>query len=125
LGAVTAVIQGAADVAPIDAYALRLLQRYRPELTSRVRIVGCTSPTPIPPLVASGSGADALRSAFQEAHRDAALRSLMDQLLLQRFTLPDPKSYGILRERFETAAHYWSQHRFADTIPAAFVTNHR
>jgi hypothetical protein len=125
LGALTAVVQGAADVAPIDSYALRLLQRYRPELTCQVRIVGQTSPTPIPPLVASNSGVDALRSAFLEAHRDAAMRSLMDKLLLQRFTLPDPASYAVLRDGFEAATHYWRAHRFAATIPSAFVTKRR
>ncbi len=35
LGAVSAVIRGTADVAPIDSYAFCLLQRYRPELTSQ------------------------------------------------------------------------------------------
>ncbi len=34
LGAVSAVIGGSADVAPIDSYAFCLLQKYRPELTS-------------------------------------------------------------------------------------------
>jgi ABC-type phosphate/phosphonate transport system substrate-binding protein len=125
LGALTAVVQGAADVAPIDSYALRLLQRYRRELTCQVRIVGQTSPTPIPPLVASDSAADALRSAFLDAHRHAAARSLMDKLLLQRFTLPDPKSYAVLRDGFEAATHYWRAHRFAATIPSAFVTKRR
>jgi ABC-type phosphate/phosphonate transport system substrate-binding protein len=31
LGALSAVIRGAADIAPIDAYAFRLLARYRPD----------------------------------------------------------------------------------------------
>ncbi len=125
LGALTAVVHGAADVAPLDSYALRLLQKYRPELTSQVRIVGRTSPTPIPPLVASDMDIDALRSAFLEAHQDASVRSLLDRLLLQRFTVPDPASYAVLRDRFEAATRYWSIHRFATTIPPAFVTNHR
>jgi ABC-type phosphate/phosphonate transport system substrate-binding protein len=125
LGALSAVVQGAADVAPIDSYALRLVQKYRPELTSQVRIVGQTSPTPIPPLVASNTDVGTLRSAFLEAHQDATMRSLMDELLLQRFTLPDPKSYAILRDRFEAATRYWRAHRFAAAIPSAFVTNPR
>jgi hypothetical protein len=53
LGALTAVIDRAADLAPIDSYAFRLLQAYRPDLTSRVRIVARTATTPIPPLVGS------------------------------------------------------------------------
>ena len=57
LGALTAVVDGAADVAPIDSYALRLLELYRPELTSQVRVIAQTMPTPIPPLVASPEAA--------------------------------------------------------------------
>src|SRR3984893_14066280 len=37
VGALTAVADGAADIAPIDSYAFRLLRKYRPELASAVR----------------------------------------------------------------------------------------
>jgi len=141
LGALSAVIQGAADIAPIDSYALRLLQKYRPELTSQVRTVGQTARTPIPPLVASTPAAstlaasagnlDALRSAFLEAHqnvgqagleanRGASMKSVMEGLLLERFTRPDPSSYAVLRERFETATRYWRSRPFAAIIHPAF-----
>ncbi len=53
LGAVTAVLGGRADVAPIDAYAHRLLQRYRSDLTGQLRVVARTAPTAIPAFVAS------------------------------------------------------------------------
>src|SRR5882724_11130665 len=48
LGAMSAVAGGAADVAPIDSYAYCLLQRYRRDLTSRVRIIARTTRPPIP-----------------------------------------------------------------------------
>ena len=48
LGALRAVIDGAADVAPIDSYALRLLQSFRRDLTARIRVIGRTAATPIP-----------------------------------------------------------------------------
>ena len=38
LGAMSAVIEGAAEVAPIDSYAYCLLQKYRPDLTSQLRV---------------------------------------------------------------------------------------
>ena len=38
LGAVSAVVDGAADVAPVDSYAYCLLQKYRRDLTSQLRI---------------------------------------------------------------------------------------
>jgi ABC-type phosphate/phosphonate transport system substrate-binding protein len=122
LGALNAVVRGAADVAPIDSYALRLLREYRPDLTAQVRIVGSTVPTPIPPLVASCEGVDALQSAFLEAHQNASIMGLMDQLLLERFTRPDPSSYAVLRDRYEAAMQYWNSHRLAGTTHPAFAT---
>jgi ABC-type phosphate/phosphonate transport system substrate-binding protein len=126
LGALTAVISGTADIAPIDSYAHELLREYRPDLTSQVRIVGQTVATPIPPLVASREGLDqegrdALQSAFLEAHQSASMRAIMDQLLLQRFARPDPATYGVLRERFEAAISYWGAHRFAAATHPAFA----
>jgi ABC-type phosphate/phosphonate transport system substrate-binding protein len=121
LGALNAVVRGAAEVAPIDSYALRLLREYRPDLTAQVRVVGSTAPTPIPPLVASFEGVDALQSAFLEAHQSASIKGLMDQLLLERFTRPDPSSYAVLRDRYEAATQYWNSHRLAGTTHPAFA----
>ncbi len=133
LGALTAVVRGSADVAPIDAYAFALLQRYRSDLTSQVRVVGRTGGTAIPPLVASAPtvpaptpgepAADALRAAFLAAHRDPALRGLMDGLALRRFARPDPSGYSVLRERYEAAARFWNAHALAAVIHPAFVTD--
>ena len=125
IGAVEAVVGGAADVAPIDSYALQLLRKYRPDLTSAVRVVGQTVPTPIPPLVASAAAASqkdgaALQSAFLDAHRSAYLRSLMDKLLLREFSRPDANAYRVLRERFDAAAGYWKSHRLAARTHPAF-----
>jgi ABC-type phosphate/phosphonate transport system substrate-binding protein len=123
LGALTAVVQGKADIAPIDAYALRLLEIYRVDLTSQVRVVGRTAWSPIPPLVASAGQREVLQGALLRAHRNPAAQSLMDKLLLRRFAPPDPAAYAGLRERFEVTARYWHAHRFAAMVPAQFVTN--
>jgi ABC-type phosphate/phosphonate transport system substrate-binding protein len=120
LGALRAVLNGFADVAPIDSYALRLLQRFRPELTSRVRIVGTTAATPIPPLVASHQGLAALQRAFLDAHRSASTKTLMDQLLLQRFEVPLAVSYDVLRRDFAAATQFWSEHALAAVVDPAF-----
>lgn len=120
LGALTAVLDGAADVAPIDAYALRLLRSYRPDLTSRIRIVDMTPPTPIPPLVAS-QAAPALQAEFLEAHRIDSIKPLMDKLLLQRFARPNTGDYAVLRERFAAARDYWLDHRIAASVHPAFL----
>jgi len=121
LGAVSAVIDGAADVAPIDSYAFCLLQKYRRDLTSQLRVVGRTARTPIPPLVASAPGLDALQAVFLEAHRIAAMAPLMEGLLLEKFERPDPSSYDALRSNFETASRYWRAHPLAATVHPAFA----
>jgi ABC-type phosphate/phosphonate transport system substrate-binding protein len=121
LGAVTAVVAGTADVAPIDAYAYRLLQKYRGDLTSKLRTVACTAHTPIPPLVASIEGATGLRAAFTAAHRDPALKVLLGGLELSHFVIPDPRDYDALRISFESATAYWRQHALAEIVHPAFV----
>jgi ABC-type phosphate/phosphonate transport system substrate-binding protein len=126
MGALTAVVDGTADIAPIDSYALRLLRKYRPDLASAVRVVGETVPTPIPPLVASAASASekelaALQSAFLEARQNASLKALMDELLLLGFARPHSSAYAVLRERFDTATAYWSSHRLAAHTHPAFV----
>ncbi len=126
MGALTAVADGATDIAPIDSYALRLLRKYRPDLASEVRVVGETLPTPIPPLVASATAASerdlaALQSSFVKAHQNASLKPLMDELLLLGFARPDSNAYAVLRQRFDAATAYWSSHRLAAHAHSAFV----
>jgi ABC-type phosphate/phosphonate transport system substrate-binding protein len=120
LGAMSAVVDGAADIAPIDSYAYCLLQKYRRDLTSRLRIVARTARTPIPPLVASEAGSDHLREAFLEADQIAAIAPLMEGLLLERFVLPDPASYDALRLNYAAATRYWREHRLAATVHPVF-----
>jgi ABC-type phosphate/phosphonate transport system substrate-binding protein len=121
LGAVTAVVTGTADVAPIDAYAYRLLQKHRGDLTSKLRTVARTARTPIPPLVASIEGAKGLRAAFTAAHRDPALKVLLAGLELSHFVTPDPRDYDALRVGFESATAYWREHPLAEILHPAFV----
>jgi hypothetical protein len=120
LGAMSAVVDGAADVAPIDSYAYCLLQKYRRDLTSQLRVIARTPRTPIPPLVASTGGFEALQRTFLEADRIAAIAPLMQGLLLERFVRPDPRSYDALRLNFETATRYWREHALAATVHPAF-----
>ena len=121
LGAMSAVIDGAADVAPIDSYAYCLLRKYRPNLTSQLRAVGRTAPTPIPPLVASRAGLENLRAAFLEAHEISTIQPLMADLLLQRFVRADPSSYDALRSKYETALQYWRERPLAASVHPAFL----
>jgi ABC-type phosphate/phosphonate transport system substrate-binding protein len=121
LGALSAVVDGAADLAPIDAYAFCLLQKYRWDLAAQVRSIARTPRTPIPPLVASVSGLEALQAVFLEAHRIDAIAALMSGLLLERFVRPDPGSYDALRLNCETSSRYWRDHRLAAAVHPAFA----
>jgi ABC-type phosphate/phosphonate transport system substrate-binding protein len=121
LGALQAVLHGVAEIAPVDSYAFSLLQRFRPDLTAQVRIIGTTAPTPIPPLVASWSGLDALQSAFLEADRSAATKPIMERLMLQRFVRPDAASYEVLRHHFQAACRYWSERPLAALVHPMFA----
>src|SRR3984885_9916423 len=121
LGAMSAVIDGAADVAPIDSYAYCLLQKYRRDLTSQLRSVARTPRTPIPPLVASVPGMATLRAAFLDAHHIAGIAPLMADLLLDRFVHPDPGVYDALRLNFEAATQYWREHPLAARVDPGFV----
>jgi ABC-type phosphate/phosphonate transport system substrate-binding protein len=116
VGAITAVTEGLADVAPVDAYALRLLQQFRPELTVQVRVIAQTDIRPIPLLVASPPRSLALAAAFLTAHEDEALTPVMADLLLERFVLPDPEAYEVLSGEYEAMLLFWRRHRLATRI---------
>jgi ABC transporter, phosphonate, periplasmic substrate-binding protein len=121
LGALTAVIDGAAEVAPIDSYAYCLLKKYRGDLVSQLRVVGRTARTPIPVLVASNGGFGRLQAAFLEAHEMSSIKDIMADLLLERFVRPDPGAYDALRLNSETATQYWRDHALAAKVHPAFL----
>src|SRR5260221_13841222 len=102
MGAITSVIEGKADVAPLDSYAFALLGKYAPELTKQVRVVTSTEPTAVPALVASDKASTTIAEAFLALGIDPEARLLMDDLLLQRFAVPKIEEYDALRKRFET-----------------------
>jgi ABC-type phosphate/phosphonate transport system substrate-binding protein len=121
LGAMTAVIEGLADVAPIDSYAFSLARQFMPELTSQLRTVARTPPTVIPPIVSSRPVQPPLESAFLEAHKNASMAALMADLQLERFVRPDPDAYDVLKRRFDAAITFWRQHPFACSVHPAFA----
>ena len=121
MGALTAVIEKKAEVAPLDSYAFALLSKYAPDLTSQVRVIKSTEPTAIPALVASGPASPAIATAFLGAAGKPAARALMDQLLLGGFARPEAKPYDALRERFLTMQAFWRRHPLAETAHPMFA----
>lgn len=47
----TAVAEGRADIAALDALSWRLIARHEPGVAARLRVIGRTPPTPAPPFV--------------------------------------------------------------------------
>ena len=120
-GALLAVTEGLAEVAPIDSWAFALMRRHAPDLIARVRIIARTELTPIPTLIASSGHGQLLAGAFLAAHDDPALKAVMEALLIQRFVGPQADSYAILKQRFETARNYWRRQPLAETTDPDFV----
>jgi len=107
-----AVVDGRADVAAIDGYALDLLRRHAPEIADRVRVIDTTIPAPSAPLVASpdvpADKCEALTLALLAVHAVPDMRATLDELLLSRFARTEPKDFDVFldRERAAEAAGY-------------------
>ena len=105
--AMASVIEGRADIAPVDAFVWDLLARHAPERIAALRVVGATDPAPFPPIVASpGIAPEAARrlaAAFAGMAAEPAMRPVLDRLLLEGFAAPDPAAYDLTRRRAEEA----------------------
>jgi ABC-type phosphate/phosphonate transport system substrate-binding protein len=121
LGALTAVIERKAEVAPLDSYAFALLSKDAPELTMQVRTIMRTEPTAAPLLVASGPVPAAVMAAFLTAREMEPAGALMDQLLLDRFVRPERAGYDDLKERFLAMQAFWRRHCLAKTAHPLFA----
>jgi len=120
-GALVAVTEGLAEVAPIDSWAFALLQRHAPDLASQVRTVARTEPMPLPLLVASPGHDKQLAEAFLAANDDPALKPVMEALLIERFLKPQVESYAILERLLKSAQDCWRQHPLAEITDPAFT----
>ncbi len=105
--ALQAVVDGAADIAPLDSLCLDLLRRHAPERAAAVRVIETTEPAPFPPLVAS-PGADPeecarLQQALLCAHADATLRPALEDALIRGFAAAAPEVYDVTVSRADMA----------------------
>ena len=87
--AALAVLEGRADVAPLDAYVHALLRRYDPNIALGLRVIDRSAFAPMPPLVAS-AGLDPylltrLTDALIGAAVDHEARSILARLELKSF----------------------------------------
>ena len=102
-----AIVSAEADVGPLDSYALDLLRKHERELTAQLRTIASTLPTPMPPLVAASAiDADVAQCVSESLYGvgDAdELKSVRDELLIDRFVAADPRSYDELLTRADEA----------------------
>lgn len=97
------VLEGRADIAPLDSYFYQLLRKHDPEAAAKVRVIARTDCAPIPVLVAApGQDADTVASlgeAFEATSGDATFGSLLEALCLQGFArVPDPERYSLTEQ---------------------------
>ncbi len=97
---VDAVLAGRIDVGPLDSLVRDLLERHEPATMARLRTVGSTAMTPVPPLIASrGVSIEAvrrLREALLSCGNDPRLRPVLDRLGLRGFAAVAPEDYAVL-----------------------------
>jgi len=103
LPVIDAVLDGRADVGPVDAYGLDLLRQHGAERAKRVRVVATTLEAPSAPLVASPA-VDAptrrrMTEALLAAHTAAELTSTLAELLIARFVPADAASFDVMLDR--------------------------
>lgn len=107
LASAEAVAAGEADVAAIDAVTFAHLQRLRPMVARRLRVIQWTARTPGLPLITAVTTDPTIRLALQQAlsdvARDAQLAWVRDILLLDGFT-PLPMNYYRLTQHLEDRA---------------------
>ncbi len=93
---VSALADGAAEVAAIDSLSLEMIRRHAPKLAAEVRVIDATATSPIPAFVASGLNADdavRVRAALLGLHASEAGREILSDVCLARFTIIDPDRY--------------------------------
>ena len=113
-GIVQALAERRIDVGPLDSYAFDLVCATDPDFAAQVKIVATTDPTPLPAIVCSpsvdGGTLAQLREAFLAVAAERALDACRNALLIARFIVPDPASYGVQdarARRVETAGGEW------------------
>jgi ABC-type phosphate/phosphonate transport system substrate-binding protein len=98
-GALACVVDGMADVAPMDSYALDLIRLHQPERVAEISVIDSTNAALIPPLVAATEIDTAtragLRRAFLAAGTDPIIAAVIADLGLTGFAAVEADEYGL------------------------------
>lgn len=99
LRSIQAVLDGDADVGPVDSMAMDLLRKHDPERVARLRVVETTDAAPMPPLISSPTIDPAIAARLTEAavraHEVPDLAGAFSDVLVSRFAPADPKAYDL------------------------------
>jgi ABC-type phosphate/phosphonate transport system substrate-binding protein len=102
-GVVDALLRGDADAGPVDAYWLALLQAHEPATAARLRVLGWTAWSPMPPFVCSAtvptSTRERIGAALVAAGRDPALAGVRATLRLATVAPVHAAAYARLAAR--------------------------
>lgn len=106
--ALQSVIDGAADVAPLDSMCLDILRRHAPGRVAALRVIETTEPAPAPPLVASPNAdpdeCARMARALLSAHEDATLGPALDHAMVEKFVTVAPDLYDVTLARAKEAS---------------------
>jgi ABC-type phosphate/phosphonate transport system substrate-binding protein len=106
-GAIDAVLEGRADIAPVDGYYHLLLQRHEPQTARKLKTLARTPSVPAPPFVAAHgletTTVEALRKALLRAGDDLQARATLKKLSIAQFVPRARDHYGIL-EKWHSSA---------------------
>lgn len=99
LRSLASVVEGDADIAPMDSYALDLIRLHQPNLLCDITTIASTSPAPFPPLVASNdidpAALISLRRAFLAAGTDPDITPVLATLSISGFATVEPEQYDL------------------------------
>lgn len=108
LASLELVARGEVDVAAIDCVTFALLERVRPDLVARVRLIGQSAPCPGLPLVTAAATSDgevaAIRRALARVAADPELAPLRAALLLDGFEVLAENAYAAVLALEDAAA---------------------
>lgn len=104
LASMAAVKSGRAALASIDAVTHALTQRYRPQLTDGLVVVGRGPAVPTLPLITAAPDPEPLRRALEKALTDPATAPYREDALITGFSPLDAADYDGLSALGEAAA---------------------
>jgi ABC-type phosphate/phosphonate transport system substrate-binding protein len=109
-GVVSALLDGRIDVGPVDSYAHDLMRNGDPQVSSLLRTIATTAPTPIPFFVATAPLSEGvvqeIQAAFAKVAHDVQLQGLRETLLLSKFVVPKASDYETFHARSAASGQY-------------------